>query len=334
MAGSGSSFSKCPSYVPLVAVRGVRDLLLDLEREGSPAFAAFKRRWEHSALPALLYEATLPVPASLRACAAPHLQGAAAGAGLPPSGSEGAESGSCPDRKLCVRHLYAAATSFLAGMWGDEREAEGASPLVQVGAVFTLFCLYWGQPEHARLPIPLTPAGWKHLLHLCERAKFISREEAVDELRALQAEWEAARRFILAHGHLPPATPSGTSAAPFWERVASSTEAKQNSGPPSAPQQVVPVCEWPATAQTALDGDDSSHHGGEKLLQDTHGQFRQCILCLCKQRFGKHYGSNKYPGWQKLPEDALVCSSVSGAAARQGAAAAAAGRDFVHRPVL
>jgi len=171
MAGSGSSFSKCPSYVPLVAVRGVRDLLLDLEREGSPAFAAFKRRWEHSALPALLYEATLPVPASLRACAAPHLQGAAAGAGLPPSGSEGAESGSCPDRKLCVRHLYAAATSFLAGMWGDEREAEGASPLVQVGAVFTLFCLYWGQPEHARLPIPLTPAGWKHLLHLCERAK-------------------------------------------------------------------------------------------------------------------------------------------------------------------
>jgi hypothetical protein len=171
-------------------------------------------------------------------------------------------------------------------------------------------------------------------INLCERAKFISREEAVDELRALQAEWEAARRFILAHGHLPPATPSGTSAAPFWERVASSTEAKQNSGPPSAPQQVVPVCEWPATAQTALDGDDSSHHWGEKLLQDTHGQFRQCILCLCKQRFGKHYGSNKYPGWQKLPEDALVCSSASGAAARQGAAAAAAGRDFVHRPVL
>lgn len=172
MAGSDSTFSKCPSYVPLVAVRGVRDLLLDLEREGAPVFAAFKRRWEQSALPALLYEATQPAPVSLWACAAPHSQGGTAGAGLPPSGSsEGAESGRCHDRKLCVRHLYAAATSFLAGMWGAEGGAESASPLVQVGAVFTLFCLYWGQPEHARLPIPLTPAGWKHLLHLCERAK-------------------------------------------------------------------------------------------------------------------------------------------------------------------
>jgi hypothetical protein len=168
--------------------------------------------------------------------------------------------------------------------------------------------------HNARVSLKTT----EDMINLCERANFISPEEAADELRALQAEWEAARRFILAHGHLPPATPSGTSAAPFWERVASSTEAKQNPGPPSAPQQVVPVCEWPATAQTTLDGDDSSHHWGEKLLQDPRGLFRQCIFCLCKQRFGKHYGSNKHPGWQKLPEDARVCSSASGAAGAPG----------------
>ena len=157
------SFSKCPLYVPLVAVDSVRKLLLGLERGGSAAFADFKRRWEASELPALLYDAILR--SSSRAAAA-----------VPPIGTGGAAEAAAADadgwdKRLSVRQLYAAAASFLAGAWGGQGTEERAPQLVQVGAVFTLFCLYWGQPVHMREPIPLTPAGWKHLLHLCEIAR-------------------------------------------------------------------------------------------------------------------------------------------------------------------
>ena len=157
------SFSKCPLYVPLVAVDSVRKMLLGLERGGSASFADFKRHWEASELPALLFDAILR--SSSRAAAAAPPIGTVGGA------EAAAEDADGWDKRLSVRQLYAAAASFLAGVWGGQGTQEHAPQLVQVGSVFTLFCLYWGQPVHTREPIPLTPAGWKHLLHLCEIAK-------------------------------------------------------------------------------------------------------------------------------------------------------------------
>ncbi|MGB1605028.1 MAG: hypothetical protein ACPIOQ_70495, partial [Promethearchaeia archaeon] len=126
------------------------------------SFAAFKLCWEGSALPAILVE---------------HDESSQSGSG----------SGEPTPQRVGVRHLYAAAASFLAGMWGEDSASRGHSRdavtsededadkrhrlLVQTGALFTIFCLYSAQPEHDRDCVPLTPAGWQHLLELCKLAK-------------------------------------------------------------------------------------------------------------------------------------------------------------------
>ena len=158
-----SDFSSCPKFVPLAGVDGVRSLLRTFAAGGVLSFAAFKLCWEGSALPAILVE-------------------------YEESSQSGSGSGEPTPQRVGVRHLYAAAASFLAGMWGGDgassrghsrdavaSEDEDADKrhrlLVQTGALFTIFCLYSTQPEHDRDCVPLTPAGWQHLLELCKLAK-------------------------------------------------------------------------------------------------------------------------------------------------------------------
>jgi hypothetical protein len=172
---SMSSFCPCPKYVPLVAVRGVRETLRAFEDGGDASFAAFKRCWASSALPALLSGALQ----SAGALANVETSGALLRSNVTPAHARLPVEDSA-QRTLCVQHLFVAASSFLAGMWGDStssdmggrRNASGEQRrVVQTGALFTLFCIYFGQPEHARDGVPLTPASWKHLLELCEAAK-------------------------------------------------------------------------------------------------------------------------------------------------------------------
>ena len=169
-------FTKCPPYVPLGAVDGVRELLCSFERDGSASFADFKRCWTASSLPFLLASALQSAPAdSLRLALGATEDDTLRKSGKKEAGHE--PSAADGSRRLCVRHLYAAAASFLPGLWsdnansGDEIECAGEHPLVQIGALFALFCLYFCQPEHTRDYVPLTPAAWKHLLNLCDEAK-------------------------------------------------------------------------------------------------------------------------------------------------------------------
>ena len=174
------TFRRCPAYVPLQAVDGVRALLQDFQRAGSPSFDGFKRCWASSQLPVLLSTA-LRRPAKARA-PAPNVD---AGEGEGQAAHEPSTAKDKHAKTICLRHLYAAATSFFPGLWDGGADGEGAEntaeasgskvleeTMVQSGVLFTLFCLYFGQPsDHAKEPVPMTPAGWKHLLHLCEKAK-------------------------------------------------------------------------------------------------------------------------------------------------------------------
>ena len=186
-----TTFRRCPAYVPLQAVEGVRALLTDFQRAGCPSFVGFTRCWAASDLPALLAGA-LQAGSSRRA-RGPEQTTDEGQAAHEPSAAKLKEV-----RAVCLRHLYAAATSFFPGLWDGGAEGEGAEraaeasdrdkTLVQTGVLFTLFCLYFGQPsEHAKEPVPMTPAGWQHLLHLCEKARIHGAHGAATDMADVRA---------------------------------------------------------------------------------------------------------------------------------------------------
>jgi len=115
-SSSASSFSRCPSYVPRVAHDGVRVLLEAFATGGAPSFAEFKRCWSASALPTLLASA------------------------LKPQRDRASATTTSPSQ------LYAAAAAFLPGTVAGARGLDRR--LVQIGALFTLFCVYFGQPDN------------------------------------------------------------------------------------------------------------------------------------------------------------------------------------------